>query len=254
MSQKQTGSTRNKAVTVVLILAVAIISIAFGYWIGTFSPRRVQKIYFVSFQWSDEGCMLSIVNTGSDELIIDRIWINGTLIDSTQWECFPSILFEPGDQGDLYMAPSSMTFTEGTAYEFTVATVAGNSFCHIAIAESGFDFDEEDSVMDRLKEKLSFEDISYDTPSGNLTVLLLNCGTIDNVTIKTVYIYDSSSALIQVFSNPPLYSFQGWDEIQDLDIQDEGRLVLSVPDLPSGFYNIKVVTVRGATFDTDFAA
>ena len=111
-----------------------------------------------------------------------------------------------------------------------------------------------DTETAKLKEKLAFEYIFYDDTSSNLTVFLLNCGTIDDVKIKTVYICDSSDDLISIFSDPPLYSFQTWEEIpdQDLDIQDEGRIVLSVPDLPSGFYNIKVVTVRGATFETDF--
>ncbi len=107
-----------------------------------------------------------------------------------------------------------------------------------------------DTETSKLKEKLAFEYIFYD--GQNLTVFLLNCGTIDDVKIKRVYIYDSSGVLIQTFPDPPLCPFQGWDEIQDLDIQDEGRLVLST-DL-DGFYNIKIVTVRGATFDTDFVA
>ena len=113
-----------------------------------------------------------------------------------------------------------------------------------------------DTETARLKEKLAFEYVFYDAP--NLTVFLLNCGTIDDVKIKTVYIYDSSSASIQIFSDPLLYSFQGLDEIpdQDLDIQDEGRLVLTIlnPEELSGFCNIRIVTVRGATFDTDFVA
>ena len=110
-----------------------------------------------------------------------------------------------------------------------------------------------DTETAKLREKLAFEYVFYD--GQNLTVFLLNCGTIDDVKIKTVYIYDSGGAPIQIFSNPPLYSFHGWDEIpdQDLDIQEEGRVVLSA-DLPSGFYNIKIVTGRGATFDTDFVA
>ena len=115
-----------------------------------------------------------------------------------------------------------------------------------------------DTETAKLKEKLAFEYIFYDDTSSNLTVFLLNCGTIDDVKIKTVYIYDSSSAPIQIFSDPLLYSFQGLDEIpdQDLDIQDEGRLVLTIsnPEKLSGFCNIKIVTVRGATFDTDFVA
>ena len=114
-----------------------------------------------------------------------------------------------------------------------------------------------DTETAKLKEKLAFEYVFYDgTSSSNLTVFLLNCGTIDDVKIKTVYIYDRSSDLIEFFSNPRLYSFQGLDEIpdQDLDRQEEGRLVLHLSSWLSGFYNIKIVTVRGATFETDFVA
>ncbi len=118
-----------------------------------------------------------------------------------------------------------------------------------------------DTETSKLKEKLAFEYIFYEIVDpeqslGNLTVFLLNCGTIDDVKIKRVYIYDSSGAPIQIFSDPSLYSFQGWDELPDLDIQDEGRLVLPLSFRldEKRLYNIKIVTVRGATFDTDFVA
>jgi hypothetical protein len=39
----------------------------------------------------------------------------------------------------------------------------------------------------------------------------------------------------------------------DLDVGEEGRLVLVLPEpLASGYYNVKVVTVRGTTFNYDF--
>jgi hypothetical protein len=111
-----------------------------------------------------------------------------------------------------------------------------------------------DAETARLQEKLVFEFIFYDDP--DLTVYLLNCGTIDNVKIKTVYIYDSNNVLKKVFSNPTLYSFESLDEIpgQALDRGDEGRLVLEELSDLGGFCNIRVVTVRGATFDSDFVA
>ena len=110
-----------------------------------------------------------------------------------------------------------------------------------------------DSETARLKEKLAFEYVFYDDSSENLTVFLLNCGTIDGIKIKTVYVYDSGNDLVEVFSDPPLYSFQGWEEIsgQALDMGDEGRLVILL-ELEGGFYNIRVVTERGATFDSGF--
>jgi len=110
-----------------------------------------------------------------------------------------------------------------------------------------------DSETARLKEKLAFEYVFYDASSGNLAVYLLNCGTIDGVRIRTAYIYDPNNVLIGVFSDPILYPFQSEDEIpsQALDMGDEGRLVLP-QELEGGFYNIRVVTYRGAAFDSAF--
>jgi hypothetical protein len=112
-----------------------------------------------------------------------------------------------------------------------------------------------DSETARLKEKLAFEYVFYDAAQKNLTVFLLNCGTIDSVKVRTAYVYDRNNVLIEIFSDPTLYPFQNWDEIPDqaLDMGDEGRLVLSL-EMESGFYNIKVITHRGATFDTQFVA
>jgi len=137
MSQQKTSSSRNKSFTVVLIITVAIASIAFGYWIGTFSPKRVEKIYFGPCEWSQDACVLSIANIGSDDLIIDKVWINGTLLDSTDWLSFPSMLFEPGDQGTLHMNTSSMIVPRGATCQFTIKTVAGNSFSHEATCTGG---------------------------------------------------------------------------------------------------------------------
>ena len=114
-----------------------------------------------------------------------------------------------------------------------------------------------DAETAKLKEKLAFEYVYYydDNPSKKLSIYLLNWGTIDDIQIKTVYIYDSSGALCcEPFSEPPLYLFQSMDEISDLDKGEEGRLVLST-NLDEGvYYCVKVVTVRGASFDSNFVA
>jgi len=109
-----------------------------------------------------------------------------------------------------------------------------------------------DAETAKLKEKLAFEYVYYE---DDLLIYLLNCGTIDDIQIKTVYIYDSNGALCcEPFSEPPLYLFESMDEISDLDRGEEGRLVLST-NLDEGvYYCVKVVTVRGATFDSNFVA
>ncbi len=107
----------------------------------------------------------------------------------------------------------------------------------------------------RLKERLAFEYVFY--KGDYLTVYLLNCGTIDNVTVKTVYIYfGNNSTLIKVFSNPALKQFNGTIiEDQDLDKGEEGYFILSPLSLQTGTsYSIRIVTGRGSTFDYTFIA
>lgn len=109
-----------------------------------------------------------------------------------------------------------------------------------------------DAETARLKEKLIFEYIFYDDPSDDITVYLLNCGTIDDVEIKNVYV--NNSTWLQTFSTPILYSLNGADiPDQDLDVEEEGYFVVELSiSLSSGYYNVKVVTVRGTTFDSNF--
>ncbi len=109
-----------------------------------------------------------------------------------------------------------------------------------------------DAETARLKEKLVFEYVSYANPSDDITVYLLNCGTIDDVEIKRIYI--ANDTWLQSFPSPTLH-FLDHTEIpdQDLDVEEEGYLVLTLSStLSSGYYNVQVVTTRGETFGTKF--
>ncbi len=104
----------------------------------------------------------------------------------------------------------------------------------------------------RLKEKLVFEYLFYCNPSHNITVYLFNCGTVDDVEIKSVYVIKSDWYI--TFSTPTLYYLDGTPiPNQVLDVGEEGYLVLELSSsLSSGYYNIKVVSVRGSSFDSKF--
>lgn len=109
-----------------------------------------------------------------------------------------------------------------------------------------------DAETAKLQEKLAFEYVYYTCEQSKLSVYLLNYGTIDGIEIKTVYVYESSGALsCEPFVGPTLYLFQSEDEISELDRGGEGRLALAC-SLLNGYYNVRIVTERGATFDTNF--
>lgn len=108
----------------------------------------------------------------------------------------------------------------------------------------------------RLKERLAFEYVLFDQSDGDLSVYLVNCGTINETTVETVFVSTSTGRLVEVFSNVTLMHFNG-DEIadQDLDRGEEGYFVLSSLDLVTkNSYSIRIVTGRGSTFDHTFIA
>ena len=111
-----------------------------------------------------------------------------------------------------------------------------------------------DAETAKLKEKLIFEHVSYCNPSHNLTVYLFNCGTTDDTKIKSVYV--SKDDWLVVFSTPILYSLDGAPiPDQDLDVGEEAYVVLALSStLSSGYYSIRVVTIRGASFGSNFVA
>jgi len=113
-----------------------------------------------------------------------------------------------------------------------------------------------DAETAKLKEKLAFEYVFYGNPSDDITVYLLNCGTIDDVEIKNVYVSNSTW-----LSNPSFSTlkFLNGPEIpdQDLDVGEEGYFVLSPlsTNLKRGaYYCVKIITERGASFDSNFVA
>ena len=202
MGKPKGASVRVKWLILIVILTIAIATPAFVFWSGIFSPGKVQKIYFSSCEWSknpssgDPYILLSIANTGADELVINKIWINGTLLDSTEWESFPSMRFQPGDQGVLQITPSLETleiFEQGTTYLFTLETAAGNAFSHTAKAESlDFTFMKTEEVK-----VLSINRSTWSNATATLT--LKNSGT-SEITIESVRVNDNSATLTPVGS------------------------------------------------------
>lgn len=108
----------------------------------------------------------------------------------------------------------------------------------------------------RLKERLMFEYVFHNRSGNTLSVYLMNCGTVDKITIQTVYVETTIGALIQVNSNVTLMQFNG-DEVadQNLDRGEEGYFTFSSPSLVTGTsYSVRIITGRGSTFDHVFIA
>lgn len=234
MSDQKTGLSRHKSFIIVLIVAVAITSVAFGYWISTFLPGRIEKIYFDSCYWEDDKCVLYIANTGADDLIINKVWINGTLLDSTAWECFPSMRFQPGDQGVLCINASLAIFQQGTTYRFTIKTLAGNLFSHTAKPQgSQFTWGGYESV--------EITQVTWTGPNTGLIIKVNNDGT-KNLTIHHVEINYATTGLNVISPTLP-YQLKTGNSV---------TIVMTYAYTNGTSYDISVVTSAGYEFTDHF--
>jgi len=111
-----------------------------------------------------------------------------------------------------------------------------------------------DSDIAKLKERLTFEYVFYDNRSGNnLRVYIMNCGTIDDVTVQTVYV--SNATWRRSFSNISL-KLLNEAPTESLSRGSEGYFILSLPTrlTSNAIYYVKIITGRGSTFETTFIA
>jgi hypothetical protein len=107
----------------------------------------------------------------------------------------------------------------------------------------------------RLKERLAFEYVFFNQSESKLLVYLMNCGTINDTTVKTVYVTTDIGEVKEVFSDINLMDFSDVEIAdQDLDKGEEGYFVLSSLILNPDSYSVRVVTGRGSTFDHAFVA
>jgi len=105
--------------------------------------------------------------------------------------------------------------------------------------------------LDKIKEKLVFEYLFYNTSKNELTVYLINCGKSNNVRVANAYL--SNNSWFQPFYDVDLMFLNG-TLTQSLDIRDEGYFKLSVNLVANTSYSIHIVTERGRLFDTTFIA
>jgi len=102
----------------------------------------------------------------------------------------------------------------------------------------------------KLRERLAVEYVVYNNVTREIKIYLLNWGTIDDVEIQTIHIRrDTWNLPISTFT---LKSLNCTQEILDLDVGEEGCIVIPSIDLVGGYYYVRVVTVRGAVFDSTF--
>ncbi len=103
-----------------------------------------------------------------------------------------------------------------------------------------------DAEIAKLKERLIVEYIFYDDSSGNLSIYLLNCGTIGNVTIESVRVQNDTYN--ERFSDTLITD-------DDLDVGADGCIIVPNITLTKGEnYFVSIETERRSLFDSRFVA
>lgn len=137
----------------------------------------------------------------------------------------------------------SATIFTGVVISLSIAAMVWARSMSSDYAQSNSEIIDEDIA--RLKERLAVEYVFYDD-DDKILIYLLNCGTIDDVSVKSVRVRNSDSTWTQLFSDLSL----------ELDVGEEGCVTLSgVGALTAGgYYHIKITTVRGVMFESGFVA
>ena len=105
------------------------------------------------------------------------------------------------------------------------------------------------SDIDQLKERIVYEYIYYNNAQKNLTVYLMNSGTIGNVNITTVYVNNTPNSTIA------LRLLSSGASISSLNATQEGYFSISpFPILALGTnQSIRIITWRGSSFVGTFS-
>jgi len=202
MNQASSPSSRSKW----LILTGILVGIIIGFvlamsvtlyfpGVGTLFPRKSERMIFGSSEFSQDqssgnitGLNLQVANIGADDLIVDKVFINGTLLESSEWQCLPAMRLKPGDQGVLYMTLTWPILLMGPTYEFTIETAAGNVFSHIATPKPT-------SFIFIATEQVTFTNFSWGANNAYAVITVKNTGTSD-LSISAVKIDGAAPATI----------------------------------------------------------
>jgi len=173
-------------------------------------------------------------NSGTEELKVKEIWINGTLVDSADWGGYFGKTIEPEHTTTVYVAPGNLTFKKGTSYNLTVVTSRRNRF--------NFTLCVKDYNTKLEKVKISGCYFYYWPPDSNHKVIGIEVKDLSgtDVIIKEVFINGSSFIV-----SPRLWLYE---------FSSEGDIEISYPWKKGMTYTVTVKTVAGSRFEVNKTA
>jgi hypothetical protein len=222
-----------KAIAVVLLLVV--VGGAALYWFVIdplihYESLELYKAERYSLFSNDKGqvtlVQLNVVSNGTKTAVIDRVWVNGTLINDSdlRWE-FPNSL-PSGASTELYVFPEDFIFQKEDNYNITLGTTSGKSFTFVLLVDeaykkqenltvTGLDFirlpDEPDTILVKAKNGPTKVIVTHAWVNG--TEATIGWGWIDpgdeNFSIYYPFYYNSVCVVWFETATGNIYEFTG---------------------------------------------
>ncbi len=115
--------------------------------------------------------------------------------------------------------------------------------------------DTTNSEIAKIKETLSVEYV-YKLNETSVRIFILNSGAINDLKIQSIYLRYGGTTWVT--SSPPTLKWFNGTTIPDqkLDVQEQGyvEFVSPVSFTSGGYYLVRIVTLRGSIFESQFVA
>lgn len=152
----------------------------------------------------------------------------------------------------------AIVVTCGTAAYLSATTlISADTNDYISTAQGG---------QSSISERIGFENVCYNATSNSITICLINCGNVDGIQIKYVFLYNTTNnkrEAIGYFEDSALIGCTESLTGNRLNILQEGYFTVSlnslstpitVPLSPDSIYIVNLITERGSSFDYTLAA
>jgi hypothetical protein len=120
-------------VLVAVVLAAGVVWVVVPYVQELFKYERLAlRDHWWTRNSAGDVSMVTLVleNNGTKTLTMSEVFVNGTMVDPTKWDCRYGKVYDPESWAWMYILPESTAFQEGGTYNFTVSTESGNGFSY----------------------------------------------------------------------------------------------------------------------------
>ncbi len=135
--RKNTKALSPVVASIILIAVTVAVSIAVAAWMGAltigFMGTEEIRVTNADFEAASPITYADIYvkNTGTAAVTIEEVYVNSDLIDDLDWTQTPAGSIEANSEATIRV---SMTYADGSSYQFKLVSTKGNPFVFTATA------------------------------------------------------------------------------------------------------------------------